>query len=117
MKAVFLAPVVFEPGTDRPGPGMDAHLARVAEFLKETPAVKVILEPVILEADVQALKQATTGTLPPEALRDLGTRRIAVVRESLTRAGIDASRLSGSARRAPLIEASGAPRVEFDLRS
>ncbi len=117
VKAVFLAPVVFEPGTDRPGPGMDAHLARVAEFLKETPAVKVILEPVILEADVQALKQATTGTLPPEALRDLGTRRIAVVRESLTRAGIDASRLSGSARRAPLIEASGAPRVEFDLRS
>jgi len=117
VKAVALAPVVFEPGTDKLGPGMDAHLARVTEFLKQTPAVKVILEPVILQADVEALKQATPGTLPPDALRDLGTRRLEVVRQSLTQAGIDAARLGGTARRAPLVEAAGAPRVEFDLRS
>lgn len=117
VKAVALAPVVFEPGTDHLGAGMDAHLARVAEFLKQTPAVKVILEPVILEADVEVLKQATSGTLPPDALRDLGTRRIEAVRQSLTRAGIDAARIGGTARRAPLVEAAGAPRIEFDLRS
>jgi len=55
--------------------------------------------------------------LPPDALRDLGTRRLEVVRQSLTQAGIDAARLGGTARRAPLVEAAGAPRVEFDLRS
>jgi hypothetical protein len=117
VKAVALAPVVFEPGTDRLGAGMDAHLARVAEFLKQTPAVKVVLEPVILEADVEALKRAMGGTLPPDALRDLGTRRIEVIRERLARAGIDPARLGGTARRAPLVEAAGVPRVEFDLRS
>jgi hypothetical protein len=160
MTAVTLAPVFFEPGTDRFGPGMDPHLERVGEFLRGTPAVKVVLEPVLIDADVQALKRAqlvahltapgegdalerarrehrlrwperpvpptleaivaelaTAETLSPDAMRTLATRRIEAVRQSLTRGGVDAARLPGSARRTPLVEASGTPRVEFDLRS
>jgi outer membrane protein OmpA-like peptidoglycan-associated protein len=165
VKAVALAPVVFEAGTDRLGPGMEAHLQRVAEFLRGTPAVKAILEPVIIEADVQALKWAgvlehlavrggstpdgevlerakreyrlrwpdrpvpatfdavvaelvTAETLPADAMQKLGTRRIEAIRQSLARAGgVDAARLPGTAPRTPLVEAAGAPRVEFDLRS
>lgn len=161
MKAVALAPVVFEPGTDRPGQGMDPHLERVAEFLLGAPAVKVILEPILIEADVQALKRArvvsrlaapgegdvldrarreyrlrwpgkpapptldsvvaelaTAETLPPDAMRTLAIRRIDAVRQRITRGGgVDAARLPGTARRTPLVEAAGNPRVEFDLRS
>jgi hypothetical protein len=160
LKRVTLGPVVFEPGTDRFGPGMDPHLERVAEFFRSSPAVKTVLEPVLIEADVQALKRAQVLShlgdpsasdalerarrehqarwpnrpmpatldaivtelakaepLPPEAMRTLATRRLEAVRQSLTRGGIDATRLQGTARRTPLVEAAGNPRVEFDLRS
>jgi hypothetical protein len=164
-KAVALAPVVFEAGTDRFGPGMDPHLERVAEFLRGTPAVKLILEPVLIDADVKALRRArvlahlaapgdapgeaemlerarreyrsrwpdrpppatldaivaeltTAETLPADAMQTLAARRIEAVRQSLTRGGgVDAARLPGTARRPPLVEAGGTPRVEFDLRS
>jgi hypothetical protein len=165
VQAVALAPVVFEAGADRFGPGMDAHLEHVADFLRGTPAVKVILEPVLTEADVRALKRArvlaqlgapadspgaadvldratreyrlrwpdrpvpatldaivaelaTAETLPADATRTLAARRIEAVRQSLTRGGgVDVARLPGTARRPPLVEAGGTPRVEFDLRS
>jgi uncharacterized protein involved in outer membrane biogenesis len=160
VKAVSLAPVVFEPGTEKLGPDMESHLGKVAEFMKGAPAVKVTLEPVLIEADIQALKRAQVlarlnqpgegdaaararrefverwpdravpetldalvdallpaETLTPDAMRTLGTRRLDAVRDTLTRAGIDAARLPGSARRAPLVEAAGRPRIEFDLRS
>jgi hypothetical protein len=161
VKAVALAPVVFEPGTDRLAPGMDPHLARVADFLRGSPAVKIVLEPILIETDIQALKRAkvmghltgpgegsaldraqrdyklrwpdrpapatleaavaelaTAETLPPDAMRALATRRIETVRQSLMRAGgVDATRLPGTARRTPLVEGAGDPRVEFDLRS
>ena len=161
MKAVALAPVVFEPGTDRLGPGMDAHLGHVGDFLRGKPAVKVVLEPVLVDTDIQALKRvqllahltasgegapldraqreyrlrwpdrplppaldaivaelATAETLPPDATRTLAARRIEAVRQSLTRGGgVDPARLPGTSRRTLLVEASGIPRVEFDLRS
>ena len=160
VKAVSLAPVVFEPGTEKFGPDMETHLQKVADFLNGAPAVKVVLEPILIEADVQALKRAQllarlnqpgegdalaraqaeyrrrwpdrpvpstldalvaelapAETLGPDAMRTLGTRRLEVVRENLTRAGIDAARLPGTARRSPLVEAAGNPRIEFDLRS
>jgi Domain of Unknown Function (DUF748) len=160
VKAVSLAPVVFEPGTEKFGPDMEAHLRKVADFMNGAPAVKVVLEPVLIEADVQALKRAQllarlnqpgegdaltraqaehrrrwperpvpptldalvaelapVETLAPDAIRTLGTRRLEAVRASLTGAGIDAERLPGTARRAPLVEAAGNPRIEFDLRS
>ena len=160
VKAVSLAPVVFEPGTEKFGPDMEAHLHKVADFMNGAPAVKVVLEPILIEADVQLLKRAQlvarlnqpgegdalaraqgeyrrrwperpvppaldalvaelapVETLAPDAMRTLGTRRLEVVRENLTRAGIDAARLPGTARRSPLVEAAGHPRIEFDLRS
>jgi len=160
VKAVSLAPVVFEPGTEKFGPDMEAHLGKVADFMKGAPAVKVTLEPVVVEPDVQALKRAQLlarlnqpgegdalaraqrehrqrwperplpptieelvaallpeETLDADAMRTLGTRRLDAVRQRLTSAGIDATRLPGTARRAPFIEAGGHPRIEFDLRS
>ncbi|MGH7389854.1 MAG: DUF748 domain-containing protein [Candidatus Rokuibacteriota bacterium] len=117
VKAVALAPVVFEAGTARLGPGMEPHLARVADFLRGAPSMKVVLEPVLVEADVQALERDTAATQPADALRTLATRRLDVVRQGLTGGGgIDVARLGGRARRTPLVEAAGDARVEFDLR-
>jgi hypothetical protein len=164
VKAVALTPVVFEAGTAQLAPAMDPHLERVATFLRGAPAVKVVLEPVLVDADVKALRRegvlaqlapraGSTGadgmleaaraqyrgrwpdrpmpptldailgelamaeTVPPGATRDLATRRVEVVRQALARVGgVDVGRLGGTARRAPLVEAAGAARVEFDLR-
>ena len=71
--------------------------------------------PATLEAIVAALAGAEPS--PSEALRALGTQRLELVRQALTRGGgMDASRLTGTVPRSPLIEASGTPRVELDLK-
>jgi hypothetical protein len=71
--------------------------------------------PATLEAMVTEL--ASAESLPPDALRELGTRRLDVVRQGLTaRGGVDGARLQASSRRVPLVEAGGAARVELDLR-
>jgi len=70
--------------------------------------------PPTLDAIVAEL--AATETLPADALRTLATRRLEVVRQGLTRGGIDVARFTGTATRNPFVEAAGAPRVEFDLR-
>ncbi len=116
--AVTLAPVVFEPGTARLGPAMVGHLERVAAFLLEAPSVSLRLAPILTQADLDALKrELATEELPPDALRDLGARRLDVVRQALTERGrVDTGRLAGSSRRIPLVEAAGAARVELDLR-
>jgi len=122
VEAVALAPVVFEPGTARLAPAMVGHLDRIAAFLRDAPAVKVRLAPIVIQADLDALKRerALAGLgeeLPPDALRDLGARRLDVVRQGLAgRGGVDAGRLTGSSRRVPLVETAGAARVELDLR-
>lgn len=120
--AVALAPVVFEPGTVRLLPAMASHLDRIAAFLRDAPSVALRLAPIFTQADLDALKQergraGLAEELPPAALRDLGTGRLDVVRQSLAeRGGVDAGRIVGSPRRVPLVEAAGAPRVELDLR-
>jgi hypothetical protein len=160
VKAVALGPALFEPGTDRLVSGMEPHLERVANFLRSATSVKVVLDPILIEADLQSLKReqvlahlsapagadplerarqeyrarwpekptpptldaivaelATAESLPAETMRTLATRRVEVVRQGLTRGGgIDAGRLSGTARRTALVETAGRPRVEFDLR-
>ncbi|MBI2526824.1 MAG: DUF748 domain-containing protein, partial [Candidatus Rokubacteria bacterium] len=164
VEAVAITPVVFEPGTARLGPTMPPHLGRVAAFLRGAPSVSVVLEPILTQADIDALRReqvlarlaappaspagadpleaarreyrerwperplpatlealfaelATGETMPADALKSLGARRLEVVRQELTRGGgLDARRLAGAARRAPLVEAGGAARVEFDLR-
>jgi hypothetical protein len=71
--------------------------------------------PPALDDIVAAL--AAVEAVPPEALRDLGARRLDVARQALTaRGGVDPARLPGSARRRALVETTGAPRVELDLR-
>ena len=116
--AVTLAPVVFERGTARLGPAMVGHLERVAAFLLEAPSVSLRLAPILTQADLDALKrELATEELPTDALRDLGARRLDVVRQALTERGrVDTGRLAGSSRRVPLVEAAGAARVELDLR-
>ena len=99
---------------------MAGHLDRVAAFLRDAPSVNLRLAPILIQADLDALKRARAGLgeeLPPDALRDLGARRLDVVRQGLAaRGGVDAGRLTGSSRRVPLVEAAGAARVELDLR-
>jgi hypothetical protein len=118
--AVALAPVVFEPGTARLVPAMVGHLERIAAFLREASSVTLRLVPILTQADLDTLKRervAAVEQLPPDALSDLGARRLDVVRQGLTgRGGVDAGRLRGSSRRVPLVEAAGAARVELDLR-
>jgi uncharacterized protein DUF748 len=163
VKAVAVAPALFEAGTDHLGPEMGPHLDRVAAYLRGAPAMKVVLDPILVESDRQILRReqararfagpagppgtadplerardeyrvrwpdkpmpptldaivaelAAAETLPADALRTLATRRIEVVRQGLTRSGVDVARLTGTAARNPLVEAAGAPRVEFDLR-
>jgi hypothetical protein len=56
VSAVAVAPALFEPGTDHLAPEMGPHLERVAAFLRASPAVKVVLDPILVEADRQALR-------------------------------------------------------------
>jgi outer membrane protein OmpA-like peptidoglycan-associated protein len=113
VQAVAIAPLTFEPGTATMGAGMDAHLGHVAGFLRGAPAMTLALEPIITQADVDAL---TGPTEAPDAMHTLGERRLEVVRGAFARAGIDAKRLQGRASRRPLVEATGASRVEMTPR-
>lgn len=122
-----LAPIVTQPDLDAlkrervlarlgglpglPGGG-DAPEAARREYRERWPD-RVL--PPTLEAIVTEL--ATVEQLPPDALGNLGARRLDVVRQGLTgRGGVDAGRLAGSSRRVPLVGAASAPRVELDLR-
>jgi hypothetical protein len=57
VSAVAVAPALFEPGTDHLGPDMAPHLERVVTFLRASPAVKVVLDPIVVEAVRQALRR------------------------------------------------------------
>jgi hypothetical protein len=157
VEAVAIKPIAFESGAPRVAAGMETHLEQVGGFLRATPAIRVALDPVFTQADVDALKReqvrkrlaggdaldaaqrvfrerwperelpamldAIVAALvaaepsPVEALRALGTQRLEIVREALTRGGsVDAQRLAGTVPRSPLIEAGGVPRVELDLK-
>ena len=64
----------------------------------------------------EALLDELTGETPPlpRALRTLATDRVTTVRETLTRAGIDADRLEPAEARAA-VEREGEGRVEFEI--
>jgi hypothetical protein len=114
VEAVAIAPVTFEPGSDRMAAGMDAHLQKIAGFLRATPAVGLALQAIFTQADVDAV---TGQGDQQEALHALGERRFAAVRAAFTGAGIDAARLAGRVSRRPLVEASGTARVELNPRA
>ncbi|MCI0548537.1 MAG: DUF748 domain-containing protein [Candidatus Rokubacteria bacterium] len=57
-------PVVFEAGSAVLGPSTEAQLTRIAEFLRDSPFVKISLAPVATAPDVESLKtQAVTGRI------------------------------------------------------
>jgi hypothetical protein len=117
IEAVAITPVVFEAGTTELAPPMEAHLVEVAKFLRGSPELKLALEPILTQADVDALKKDRAQTPLPDAMRQLAAERLDVVRQALAAAGgVDAARLSGVAPRTPLVEAAGAARVELNLR-
>ena len=113
VEAVTIAPVTFEPGTDRLTAETETHLQKIAGFLKDTPAVGLELQAIFTRADVDALKAPGD---PSEPLRALGEQRFAAVRTVLERAGIDGGRVRGRVPRRPLIEGAGAARVELNPR-
>ena len=57
VKAVAIDPALFEAGTDHLGPEMGPHLDRVAAFLRGAPAMKVVLDPILVESDRQVLRR------------------------------------------------------------
>ena len=117
VEAVALTPVLFAPGGATLAAGMAPHLERVAGFLRGAPSVRLSLNPVLTQADVDALKGEQGQDEQAEALQALSARRLDVVRDALTRGGgVDAARLRGVARRRALVEEGGSPRVELGLR-
>jgi hypothetical protein len=57
VKAVAVAPALFEAGTADLGLEMGPHLDRVAAFLRGAPAMKVALDPILVESDRQMLRR------------------------------------------------------------
>jgi hypothetical protein len=57
IESLSVNPVTFVTGTATPGPGMAEHLGQLATFLRDKPAIKVQLRPVLTLADVEPLKR------------------------------------------------------------
>jgi hypothetical protein len=54
---IAIWPVSFEAGTTRMRRGIDAHAARLATFMRDTPAVAFTMKPVMTVEDVDALRR------------------------------------------------------------
>jgi hypothetical protein len=54
---ITIWPVYFDPGTTRMKRGFDAHAERLAEFMRQTPAIAYALKPVMTVDDVTALRR------------------------------------------------------------
>jgi hypothetical protein len=78
VEALRVNPVLFEPGTATLAAGMPAHLANLATFLKDKPAVRLRQRPVLTVEDVTRLKRvalrerirASADEPTPTAMRD-----------------------------------------------
>jgi len=62
IEALSVNPVTFAPGAATPAAGMAEHLDRLGTFLRDRPAIRLQLRPVLTLADVEPLKR--------EALRE-----------------------------------------------
>src|SRR5204862_3303893 len=58
IESLSVNPVAFVAGTATPTPEMDEHLDRLGQFLRDKPAVRVRLRPVLTLPDVEPLKLA-----------------------------------------------------------
>ena len=51
-------PVTFPPGSMVLTPSMEQHVLRVADFMRQTPYVSLTMHPVVVSADLEALKSS-----------------------------------------------------------
>jgi len=56
VEEVTVDPVIFAAGSSVIGPAMEGHLNRVAQFLRDTPAVSLSLSPVVTSKDFDRLR-------------------------------------------------------------
>jgi hypothetical protein len=78
VESLEVNPVLFEAGTTTLAPGMAQHVERLAQFLRDRPAVRLRLRPVLSIEDVTRLKRvalrervrAEAGERTPTAMRD-----------------------------------------------
>jgi hypothetical protein len=59
LEGLAIAPVVFEPGADRPGAEMGVHLDRITALLRDKPAMRLGLVPIVTAVDLAALRRAS----------------------------------------------------------
>ena len=57
VETIRIWPVLFEPGTTRMRRDFEAHAARLATFLRDAPALSLVMKPVLTVEDVEALKR------------------------------------------------------------
>jgi hypothetical protein len=57
IESLHVNPVLFEPGTATPAVGMAEHLDKLAAFLRDKPAVRLLVRPVMSVEDVSRLKR------------------------------------------------------------
>jgi hypothetical protein len=82
VEALHVNPVVFDAGTNALAPGMAEHVENLSAFLRDKPAVRLLLRPVLTVADVTRLKRqalrervrAHAGERTPTAMRDALTK-------------------------------------------
>jgi uncharacterized protein involved in outer membrane biogenesis len=75
VETIRIWPVYFEPGTVRFSQGFDRHAERLAGFLRDAPAVNLVMKPVLTVDDLAALKreavrrriEAAAGQAGPDA--------------------------------------------------
>ncbi|HEX5816379.1 MAG TPA: DUF748 domain-containing protein [Methylomirabilota bacterium] len=78
IESIEIDPVLFEAGTTDLAAGMEPHVDRLAQFLRDRPAVRLRLRPVLSIPDVTRLKRvalrervrAQAGERTPTAMRD-----------------------------------------------
>ena len=74
IETVRIWPVLFEPGTTRMRRDFDAHAARLAAFLRDAPAVNLVMKPVLTVEDVEALKREAVRQRLVAQAQDAGRR-------------------------------------------
>ena len=81
IESLSVNPVTFQAGTATPQPEMAQHLDRLATFLRDRPAIRVQLRPVLTVADAEPLKLEALR----ERLRTRGGETDAALREQALR--------------------------------
>jgi hypothetical protein len=81
VESLHVNPVLFEPGTTTLAAGMPEHVDRLAQFLRDKPAVRMRLRPVLSIEDVTRLKRVA---LRERVRAKVGERTPTAMREALT---------------------------------